>query len=82
MFEQLADPSLLDRCERVPVEATAEQLVEVLHRVELLVVATDAVGIGGEVEFLAVILVDLAPGVVDCGLGVDDEAVEVEDQGL
>jgi hypothetical protein len=64
----------------VTVECLARQAFELLNRIEALVEGADVGKPVGDEQFLPVLLVDLAPGKVGPGLGVDEQPVEVEEQ--
>ena len=66
--------------QRVTVERLACQAFELLNRVEALVEGADVREPVGDEQLLPVLLVDLAPGAVGPGLGVDEQPVEVEEQ--
>ncbi len=67
--------------EGVPIEGGAAEAIEFYGGVVLVEVAPDASGPDVEGEGVAVFGVEEAPGFEDGGFGIDDEAVEVEDEG-
>jgi hypothetical protein len=77
---QLELPFQVAREEGVTVERLAGQVLELPNRVEPLGEGADVREPVGDEQVMPVLLVDLAPGAVGAGLGVDEQPVEVEEQ--
>jgi len=73
-------PLQVAREEFVAVESPAGQALELANRVEPFVEGADVRQPVGDEQLVPVFLVDLAPGAVGTGLGVDEQPVEVEEQ--
>ncbi len=77
---ELEIPLLVPREQRVAVEGPAGQPLELPNRVEPLREGADVRQPVRDEQLMPVLLVDLAPGAVGAGLGVDEQPVEVEEQ--
>ena len=80
--QELADAAFASCVFGDPVERQAGEFFEIGHRIVVLAeIAADALREGLDGEVMAVVRVQLAPGLIDGAFGVEDEAVEVEDDG-
>ena len=75
------DAGVLHRQMSVPIHRTAQQRLQRHHRVVMTKHRTDALHISRQKQIMAVGQIKLPPSLINGGLGVHDESVEVEDQG-
>ena len=65
----------------LPFQGSTMERLEVGHGVKAMLVRSDHLGPDLRRQLQAVVAVELLPGFESGRLGVDDEAVEIEDQG-
>lgn len=82
MLPQLALASFAGDFDSVPIESAAGALFEIATRVVAGVeIGADDLGVALDGQLVAVLGEDFSPGVVTGAFSVNDEAVEVEDDG-